>query len=289
MYVVLSGTNQIALIDRVGVRELRAKVGVRPVDVAYDAKTRRVFVVNALDDSISVVDSTDPRSVKRIQLGPELELTAVDRGERLFFDARLSLDGWMSCHSCHTNGHSAHRLADTMGDGLFGNPKRIPSLLGTSQSGPWAWNGSKKRLTDQLKESLTDTMHGPNSSPQTVSDLSSYLASLTVPQSINESRGDVSESRWASGKELFKNRGCVECHAGPLYTSRETFDVGIKDEKGQTKFNPPSLLGVSQRDRLLHDGRADSLQDVLLKVKHELTDPLSKQDAADLVYFLESL
>ena len=37
---------------------------------------------------------------------PGTDLGPVDRGERLFADARLSHDGWMSCQSCHTDGQS---------------------------------------------------------------------------------------------------------------------------------------------------------------------------------------
>ena len=53
-------------------------------------------------------------------------MTAADRGERLFFDGRLSHDGWLSCQSCHTDGHTNNALADTLGDGSFGAAKRLP-------------------------------------------------------------------------------------------------------------------------------------------------------------------
>jgi len=36
--------------------------------------------------------------------------------------------------------------------------------------------------------------------------------------------------------------------------------IGLIDETGNTRFNPPSLRGVHQRGRLLHDGRAESLR-----------------------------
>ena len=40
----------------------------------------------------------------------------------------------MSCHSCHTDGHTSGRLADTLGDDTFGTPKRVLSLLGLGAS-----------------------------------------------------------------------------------------------------------------------------------------------------------
>ena len=53
--------------------------------------------------------------------------TLLEQGERLFYNARLSHDGWMSCHTCHTDGHSNGQLADTLGDGFYGEARnRIP-------------------------------------------------------------------------------------------------------------------------------------------------------------------
>ena len=76
--------------------------------------------------------STSSRSkvLDQISLGARPELSAAERGEDLFYDARLSLQGWLSCHSCHTDGHSSGKLADTFSDTTFGTPKRILSLLG---------------------------------------------------------------------------------------------------------------------------------------------------------------
>ena len=95
-----------------------------------------------------------------ISLGPRPEPTAADRGERLFYSAKLSHDGWMSCHSCHTDGHTNSLLSDTLGDGSYGAPKRVPSLLGVAATGPWTWTGSIARLEDQVRKSIATTMHG---------------------------------------------------------------------------------------------------------------------------------
>lgn len=294
MFVAISGTNEIALIDRVGIRELRAYVGHRPVGLSYHPALNRIFVINSLDDTVSVVDSSDPLEVKTIKLSSWNSLSIADRGERHFFDARLSLSGWMSCHSCHPNGHTTHRLADTLGDGLFGNPKRTPSLLGAGQTGPWAWNGSQSKLTEQINKSLTHTMHGRVSSARQTQEIAAFVKTLQPAESLLFARGDISHERLNRGRLIFKNQGCVSCHAAPNYTSTATYDVGLADEKGVSKFNPPSLLGVSQRDRLFHDGRAHSLDDVVIKFKHQIdenskTPPISKRETSDLIYFLKSL
>src|SRR2546429_167098 len=92
------------------------------------------------------ITSARPRRARRIPLGPQPELSLAERGELLFYDARLSHDGWFSCHSCHTDGHSNGLLNDNLGDGSFGAPKRVLSLLGVRDTGPWAWNGTMPDL-----------------------------------------------------------------------------------------------------------------------------------------------
>jgi cytochrome c peroxidase len=108
-------------------------------------------------------------------------LSAAERGERLFFDARLAHDHWLSCHSCHPNGHTIDLTADTLGDGDYGAPKRIPSLLGIADTAPFAWNGSVPDLEAQVQLSVTSTMHGRKLSPEQIADLVSFLRSLSPP------------------------------------------------------------------------------------------------------------
>ncbi|MCA9067320.1 MAG: hypothetical protein KDA84_00245, partial [Planctomycetaceae bacterium] len=78
-------------------------------------------------------------------------------------------------------------------------------------------------------------------------------------------------------------------HAPPAYTTPVTVEVSLLDEHQRNTFNPPSLRGISQRQRFFHDGRAKSLEDVLFKVKHQLEKPLKKQEAEALLAFLRSL
>ena len=60
----------------------------------------------------------------------------------------------------------------------------------------------------------------------------------------------------ARGKAIFETRHCTRCHIAPEYTSPATYDVGLKNEFGFAKFNPPSLRGVGQHaDELFHDNR----------------------------------
>jgi YVTN family beta-propeller protein len=286
--VALAGAGEVA-VGKPGDDWRRVTVGRRPTTVAVSHDGKRAFVANTHADSVSVVDLEAQRVTADIALGPTGELCAADRGELLFHDSRLSHDGWMSCHSCHTDGHTNGRLADTLGDGTYGTPKRVPSLLGVADTGPWAWNGGVKDLRDQMRQSVATTMRGAKLSDDQADDLVAYLRTLAPAPPIGRFRDASDRATVARGREVFDRQGCSTCHAPPTYTTPRTYDVGLVDESGQQAFNPPSLRGVSQGGPFFHDGRAATLADVFVRHRHQLRGDLAAGELADLLAFLESL
>ncbi len=233
---------------------------------------------------------SQPASVpRRSRSGPRPELTAVDRGERLFSSARLSHDGWMSCQSCHTDGHTNSLLSDTLGDGSYGAPKRVPSLLGVAVDGSVdldRLNGPARRPDPQINRDD----HARNQTDRTTSQRSDGLsghAGGPVPRANNA--GFDRRSGRRAGATVFEARKCVSCHRPPEYTSSERYDVGLSDEVGNREFNPPSLRAVSRRETLLHDGRARSLEELLQKERHPRGLDLSGREIDDLAAFLRTL
>jgi len=286
--VALAGVGEVGLFSEADSSMRRVAVSGRPTALVATPDGMQVYVVDELSDVVSVVNVATAQKTAVISLGPQPELSLADRGERLFYDGRLSHDGWMSCHSCHTDGHSNGLLNDNLGDGAFGAPKRVLSLLGVGQTGPWAWNGEIQDLETQIKKSVETTMRGRSPKSEQVQALAAFLKTLPTapPASCGETLTAESLSR---GKALFEARQCTRCHTPPEFTSSATYDVGIKDEFDYSKFNPPSLRGVSQRDALFHDNRAKSIEDVLTRFKHQLDGELPARDVTDLVAFLRSL
>lgn len=286
LVVALAGVGEIALgPDRLGNWD-RIKVGRRPMALAASPDGRRVYVANTFDDSISVLDVQARSVLAHISLGPRPLLSARARGEHLFYDARLAHDGWMSCHSCHTDGHSNGLLSDTLGDGSFGAAKRVPSLLGVRDTAPYAWNGGVSDLATQVRKSVATTMHGPPLSEGQVRDLVEYLGTLASAP-VRAELPD--EQRVRRGRDVFAKQGCAVCHAPPTYTSGKTYDVGLRDELGNRQFNPPSLRGVGQAQSFFHDGRAASLEDVFTRHGHQLKGALPGEELQDLLAFLRTL
>jgi YVTN family beta-propeller protein len=289
MVVALAGVGEVAIGTERGDNWQNVAVGSRPTAVVLSPDGRRAYVANTFADSVSVVDLKAGKVAANISLGPQAELAPSDRGEVLFHDARLSHDGWLSCQSCHTDGHSNGRLADTLGDGTYGTPKRVLSLLGVRDTGPWAWNGSVHDLESQVRKSVETTMRGKRLPESQVFALTAYLMTLSPPPPRARLLGKLDEGSVRRGRKVFAQHDCATCHTPPLYTTAQTYDVGLSDEAGLKAFNPPSLRGVSQGGPYFHDGRAATLAEVFARHRHQLKGELTKQELDDLLHFLGSL
>ena len=285
-FAVLSGgTNQLMIMLWDGRMVARTTTGGRPTRMVRTAGNQFV-VLNSLSNSVSVIQHADDDALTHLRTIGGAPPPASDGrgGEAAFFSSNLSHDGWMTCHSCHTDGHSPDLLADTLGDGVYGNPKRIPSLLGVADTGPWGWNGSKPTLHLQLQQTLKSTMHGNDHAPETINSLAAYLQTLKLPDSSR-----LADVRTTRGQELFDLLGCIRCHNADTWTSPQNYDVGLLDEAGQTEFNPPSLRGIRLRTRYFHDGRATSLESVFQDYRHNLKKPLNEVQLFELTEFLKTL
>ncbi len=288
--VALAGIGEIAMGRESDFSLDRLPSGARPTAVAATRDSRWAFVANTFGDSVSRIDLSERETKLDISLGPGKPLTLADRGELFFHDGKLSHDGWMSCQSCHTDGHTNGQLNDNFSDKTFGAPKRVLTLLGRADTAPFAWNASSPTLADQVRKSLINTMQANKEpSKEMIEALSAYVQTLESPPSIDVLRGVRDDAAVARGQRMFHDLGCVRCHAPPTYTTPKTYDVGLKDQQGNTHFNPPSLRGVGHRAPYFHDNSAASLEDVFRKHDHQLDRDLSDAELADLTAFLRSL
>lgn len=283
--IALAGVNEIGIASSSdGYNLQRIPVGQRPAAIAR-LTNGTLFVADTFSDSVSVIEPKSENRSTQISLGPQPELSLEQSGEILFHDSRLSHDGWMSCHSCHTDGHTNGLLNDNLSDGGFGESKRVLSLLGVAETGPWAWNGHVKTLDEQVANSIEKTMQGAAPKESNVSALVAFLKSLPVPPQRRISNDIPTATLVGRGERLFDTLDCKRCHTPPTYTSAETYDVGL----GGGKFSPPSLRGVGRRQSLFHDSRANSLSAVLVRYRHRLPHDLTDEEILSLVSFLKTL
>jgi DNA-binding beta-propeller fold protein YncE len=264
----------------------------RPVAVRVAPGGTRAYVASYLDDSIAEVDLLERKLLRRLRLGPAPEATPRHEGARIFYDARRSRGGWYSCHSCHPDGGTEGHTFDTGADG-GGLAKKAPSLRGVESSPPWSWLGRFASLEEQVAASLEKTMAaaGPPS-PEDAGNLTLFISALPRPAPLRA--GDPLGGDPERGAALFEEARCSACHRPPTFTSPGLHEVGTADAgDGLRPYNPPSLRGVRDGVRYLHDGRARSLREVLVEHNaqelHGGAHRLSAAELDDLVAYLKTL
>jgi DNA-binding beta-propeller fold protein YncE len=273
----------------------RIPLGGRPMAVRYSKRGDKVYVANYLLNAIQVVDMNRRSLIQTIELSPSWPASLARQGEAIFYDARRSLDQWYSCHSCHYEGHTNAATIDTRNDGRFGNFKTVLSLRGASHTGPWFWHGWASDFHVALRKSMTGTMLGEEPTDKDVEAVAAFIDTLAPPPNSHREAGRLSASA-KRGEAVFHSgkAGCAQCHTAPHYTDGLTHDVGLGARTdAYSEYNTPSLRGVHDRVRLLHDGRARSLEEALSGPHNPARvtglGELSADELHDLLAYLRSL
>ena len=207
--VSLGGVGEVAFGQEDDFSLQRINVGRRPTDVVVNPETDEIYIANTFDDSISIIDLDVQDQVEQVSLGPKTELTVADKGELLFYDGTISHDSWMSCHSCHTDGHTNGMLNDNFSDASFGAPKRVMSLLGKTGTAPFAWNASAKDINAQIRKSIQHTMQSDEPpADATVTQIAAFLKTLKGPPSIDVVKSNQDPEAIARGQQIIERQSC---------------------------------------------------------------------------------
>ncbi|MEM8734701.1 MAG: cytochrome c peroxidase [Planctomycetota bacterium] len=297
VFILLRGVRELGILDLSARNELkRVELPGYPVDMEFFSKD--VAIADGFSDSIIWLDR-ETQQVEGRSLETETERSQVQEGEMLFRDARLSLEGWMSCHSCHPQGHTNHQLNDNRSDGGFGSAKRVLSLLGVAGTEPLAWTGQVDDLETQVERSVLQTMQGKGITEGEIESIAAFIRELPSPKSLSKFSAEDPATEHAElgkqiamGKRVFRKLDCNRCHAEPNFTSSASYAVGLSDRQGNDQFNPPSLNGVVRRPRLLHDASAKGLIDLLVDKQHPSAEGSGQFDPTELealIAYLKSL
>jgi YVTN family beta-propeller protein len=167
-YVALFGSRKVAVLDRAGRVVDRISVGFGPAGLALDPRGRRLYVLNHLDATISVVDLTTRNVRATTPLRHDPTPAVVRQGRSFLYDAGLTSGrGDLSCATCHVFG-DVDALAWDLGDpggysydypAALKNPEPVAaprqtlhplkgpmitqSLRGLADTGPFHWRGDR--------------------------------------------------------------------------------------------------------------------------------------------------
>jgi DNA-binding beta-propeller fold protein YncE len=288
--------------------------------------TDRTMSVIGIDDYI-VTGNTNITSESVALVAPEDDvLSATElQGLQLFYSAaqtELSPEGYMSCASCHDGGGHDGMTWDftQLGEGL----RNTLSLRGTggTRFGPLNWSANADEVQDIEKQ--LEQLHGSNGfidgvtftgqsplnhmsagSSTELDALSAYVSSLgktSVMKSPSNCAWDDNEcwSTYYSGSWQYYSHGCGDCHTRESHSSG-AFRDGLVHEVGTiteasglgsgvplTGIRTPTLIELWDTVPYLHDGSAETLEDVMSTGAHA-TYGLDEREMRNLIQYLKNI
>ena len=194
---------------------------------------------------------TDPRT----HLGPSALSEEVLRGRQLFFsttDGRVGNPG-ISCATCHVDGRD-DGVTWSIGDDVR---RQTPSLAGNvSDTVPLTWTSEVMSVAEEADLTSTGRMGGTGLGEDDLQAIAAFIDAVRLPQPPTVTTPDLV----AQGEALFHRSdvGCARCHSGPTFADGRHHALF-----GLEAVNTPSLLGIAATAPYLHDGRAETLREVL--------------------------
>ncbi len=284
----------------------RITVGIGPRGLTVSPDGKYVYVADALDDAISVIDVAKQERIKTIDLGGPQQITEERMGERIFHNAEVTFGRQFSCHSCHPDGGVDGVTYDIEPDGIGINPVDNRTLRGILDTAPFKWTGKNPSLSRQCGPRLAVffTRIDPFT-PEQVKALDRYIC--TIPRNPNrfrldgemtpaQRRGKIIFERTMdnSGKEIPLDNRCNSCHPAPYYTSRDVVNIGVISELDtDLEFDIPHLNNIYETAPYMHDGRAETLEEIWTRYnpfdRHGVTNDMTKDQLKDLVEYLKTL
>jgi YVTN family beta-propeller protein len=277
----------------------------RGITVAPDGAS--AWVANTLDDSLSVIDMKTLRAATRVDLGGSKRVTHIRWGEQLFHSARITFQRQFACATCHPDGHVDGLTYDIEADGLGVSPVDNRTLRGIYDTDPFKWEGTNATLARQCGARLAvfftrlapftpEQLQAVNDYTVTIPRPPNRHRPLGAPLSAAQSRGKLifERTRTNDGREIPPEGRCITCHFPPYFTDRTQRDVGTKQALDrQGKFDVPHLNNIYDSAPYLHNGMADTLEEIWTVHnpydKHGVTNDMTKDQLNDLIEYLKTL
>jgi cytochrome c peroxidase len=236
------------------------------------------------------------------------DLGKVELGKKLFFDARLSRSGFISCNSCHNLSRGGtDNIKTSIGDKWQQGPINSPTVLNSSLNLAQFWDGRAPDLKAQAGGPIANPGEMAFSHTLAIDMLASIPAyvrefklvfgkdkpdidSVTAAIAEFEKTLVTPNSRFdqyllgnkaalnkdeLAGYKLFNTSGCVACHNGPNLGGNSFQKMGVVEPyKGNTK-DVQGRVAVTGKDADRFNYKVPTLRNV------EMTYPYFHDGASD--------
>lgn len=126
---------------KTGLARAHIPVGANPRGILLNRDNSLVFVYNALEGTLTVIETRNLTALDEIPISDFNIPVDIILGSQLFYsasDPRMSADQWVSCGNCHFDGMSDGRVWRGFSDG----PRSTPVLYGLLETPPYNASGN---------------------------------------------------------------------------------------------------------------------------------------------------
>lgn len=340
IFVSLQGSNVVEIFnahDGAMAATINVK-GIAPEGLALSTDGNTLFVHSQLSREVEVYDvslvtqqhTPQTHFITRVNLVEnELFAPQILKGKQVFYNAsdpRMSLNGYLSCASCHLDGGQDGRVWDftDRGEGL----RNTTSLNGPDDQflhwsanfnemqdfendirGPFSGVGftfGQQRLTHKAFSARHGGLLGKavaGVAPE-LDALTAYVATLTTTfkSPYRQSDGSLTEDGQA-GRKIFEQLQCYACHGGDNFAGTRAGMIANVGSLSPTSghrmgqkllgIDIPTLRGIWHTAPYLHDGSAATLAAVLttrnINGQHGATQHLTEIQLQQLISFLQQI
>ncbi len=297
-FITCSGGHSVQVLGLRGASDPQAvrAVGAGPRGLAFRPGGKEVWVACELGNDLAVLDPEGLRVTRRVSLGPTPRKDPHLAGRFLFNSATLVNGGQFSCASCHPDGNT---------DGISWKFVHVPDGLGKTENrnvrslrggiegtAPFRWTGHDRDLETFVQEEVTGLLQSPKLDPERLTAMVAFVKSLRLPPNPHRKPDGKPTDAGQRGKVLFEGKaGCVTCHGGRMAGGGRKGWVGTTAES--VELDVPHLAGVYDSYPYLHDGRAQTLEEIFSRYnaarRHGSAHELSPDEMKDLLQYVREL
>jgi DNA-binding beta-propeller fold protein YncE len=314
-YVAAFGSDRVAKVDASGTVLARIEIGSTPGSIvdprnkrgprglALLATAGRLYVLNRIANTISIVDTVAGVSLKEIPVGSfDPTPAAIRNGRGFLYDAKLSGNGTMACAACHVDAEMdmlAWDLGDPSGQlqtnktvfqGItttsvfhpMKGPMTTQTLRGLNGLDPLHWRGDRTNFT-HFNVAFPGLMGTSALSTADMTAYRDYINTIVYQPNPNQNLDRSYATNFPGGGDAQAGRNfffatnytaglnCTDCHTGPPGPgSNRTITPAVALQESQD-FKVPQLREIYQKTHFNNLAGTNSI--LGFGLTHDGTDP----------------
>ena len=319
LYVAAFGSDRVARVDADNPANVLARIELCPTAAGSDADPRRkrgprglalnasahrLYVLNRIANSISILDTVNATVLKEIPVGSfDPTPAAVRQGRGFLYDAKLSGNGTMACAACHIDAELdaiAWDLGDPGGQMQTGvtvlpplnvtftnnfhpmkGPMTTQTLRGLNGLDPFHWRGDRTNFS-HFNIAFPGLMGSTALSTNDMAAYRDFINTIAFPPNPNQNLDRTYPTNFAggdanAGKNAFfftnytTGLSCNSCHSGPPGPGSNKLIIPAAALQESQDFKVPQLRNIYEKMSFNNTAGAVSVGGY--GIVHDGTDP----------------